>query len=584
MKLRNNQKIKSVYNHLLLISLISALFILSEPEISCQSTHKSSGADEWQSLRFGLMMHWGLYSVAGGVWNGKNIEGYNEQIKHRAKISHEDYYAPLCKQFKAEKFDPDYIARLAKEAGMKYVVITSKHHDGFNLYHTKLSELNSVDATPFAKDAVKLLSDACARQKMNFGIYYSLIDWHYPGSTLMSDSNSDPITPALLEYEVGQLRELLTGYGPLSEIWFDMSYPTLQQSRTLSDLVHLIQPKCMISGRIFNGQEDFLLCGDNEVPDHWYEGPWESAVSMFHDTWGYRSWQVREDLPGKIREKIREIAYVTAHGGNYLLNLGPKPDGTIEEYEVNVLKGIGEWMKANGEAVYNSKPEPFLNLDFGYASSSPGRIYLYIKDLPEDDILRIPGWVDSKPIAHVLSDVALENLPCEIKNGELNIKLNKNQLDGNQTIVAVDYKRDDKPFLPSNLITLSKTQAAIIPVSAGLGWNRIYGNDYYSQRNIVIGREWNIRSEVDGEWEITISRASGTTNAGYLVNVGNVEGQNILAASTTELNESLCVFKLAKGEVTSLKIHSATPGNELDEKDVSLKLIPVVKYSDTKSK
>ena len=575
MKVKNNQKSKSVCDHLILVSLISALFMLSVPRIYCQSTHKSSGAEEWQNLRFGLMMHWGLYSVAGGVWNGKNIEGYNEQIKHRAKISHEDYYGPLCKQFKAEKFDPDYIARLAKEAGMKYIVITSKHHDGFNLYHTKLSELNSVDATPFGKDAIKLLSDACARQQMNFGIYYSLIDWHYPGATPMSDSNSDPITPALMEYEVGQLRELLTGYGPLSEIWFDMSYPTPEQSRTLADLVHLLQPRCMISGRIFNGQEDFQLCGDNEVPNHWYEGPWESAVTMFHDTWGYRSWQVRDDLPGKIREKIREIAYVIAHGGNYLLNLGPKPDGTIEEYEVNVLKGIGEWMRANGEAIYNSKPEPFLNLAFGYASSCPGRIYLYVKDLPADGVLRIPGWVGKMPAAHVLSGALPEKLPCEIKNGELNIKLNKDQLNANQTIVAVDYKNSGRPFLPSKLITLSKTQATVIPVSDGLGWHRIYGNDYYSQRNMVIGREWNIRPEADGEWEIFITRPSGSADTGYLLNAGNAEGQNILPASTSENSRSLGIFKLSKGEVTSLKIHSATPGKELDEKDVSLKLVPV---------
>jgi alpha-L-fucosidase len=568
------KKKNDVFN---ILALVITLCFISNCKVDGQATHESPGAAEWQNLRFGLMMHWGLYSVAGGVWNGKNIEGYNEQIKHRAKISHEDYYAPLCKQFKAEKFNPDYIARLAKEAGMKYILITSKHHDGFNLYHTKLSELNSVDATPFGKDAIKLLSDACARQQMNFGIYYSLIDWHYPGSTPMSGSNSDPITPALMEYEVGQLRELLTGYGPLSEIWFDMSYPTPEQSRTLADLVHLLQPNCMISGRIFNGQEDFLLCGDNEVPDHWYEGPWESAVTMFHDTWGYRSWQVRDDLPGKIREKIKEIAYVTAHGGNYLLNLGPKPDGTIEEYEVKVLKGIGDWMKANGEAIYNSKPEPFLNLDFGYASSCPGRIYLYIKELPADGILRIPGWVGSKPESHVLSEGISEHLPCELKNGELKIKLNKSQLNVNQTIVAIDYEGRGKPFLPSKLISLSKTQAVNLPVSDGLGWHRIYGNDYYSQQNMVIGREWNIRSESDGEWELIISRPSGTADAGYLLNMGNAEGQNILPASTTEKSSSLGIFKLSKGEVTSLKIHSSTPGKELDEKEVSIKIIPVIR-------
>ena len=142
------------------------------------------------------------------------MEGYNEQIKHRAKIPWSEY-EPLTNQFVADKFDPDFISRLAKEAGMRHVLITSKHHEGFNLWHTKLSTFNTVDSTPFGKDAIKLLSDACARQGMKFGVYYSLINWHYPGATPVSNHNSDPITAALEEYTVGQLRELLTGYGPL---------------------------------------------------------------------------------------------------------------------------------------------------------------------------------------------------------------------------------------------------------------------------------------------------------------------------------------------------------------------------------
>jgi alpha-L-fucosidase len=559
-------------------TLIGLLLILNY-SVHGQITHTNPGAGEWQNLRFGLMMHWGIYSVAGGVWNGKNIEGYNEQIKHRAKISDEDYYKPLCKQFTAEKFDPDYIARLAREAGMKYIVITSKHHDGFNLYHTKLSELNAVDATPFGKDAIKLLSDACARQQMQFGVYYSLIDWHYPGTNGMIDHNSNPITPEIEEYEVGQLRELLTGYGPISEIWFDMSYPTPEQSRKLADLVHLIQPKCMISGRIFNGQEDFQLCSDNEVPDHWYEGPWESAVTVFHDTWGYRSWQVRDNLPGKIREKVREVAFVTAHGGNYLLNIGPKPDGTIVDFEVQMLRGIGQWMKVNGEAIYFSKPEPFLDLDFGYATCGAGRIYLYITDLPADGVLRVPNWIDTIPGVHVLSASVANALPCEIKNSALCIRLDKSQLDSNLTIVAVDYKSIAKPYLPSKLVALKKGQGTVLPVTGGLAWHRIYGNDYWSQRNMVVGREWNIKADTDSKWEVVISRSKGEKNTGYLLTVGNTGGQCILVASEKETCQSLGIYELSAREVTRFKLQSATPGKELDEANLTIRFVPVNEFT-----
>ena len=129
----------------------------------------------------------------------------------------------------------------------------------------------------------------------------------------------------------GAIVELLTGYGPLCEIWFDMSRPTLAKSRKFANLVHALQPNCMVSGRIFNGQEDFFVCSDNETPNDWFCGPWESPVSVYHDTWGYRSWQAHKQLPAKIREKVRDLAFVAARGGNYLLNIGPKGDGSIGE-------------------------------------------------------------------------------------------------------------------------------------------------------------------------------------------------------------------------------------------------------------
>ena len=526
----------------------------------------------WRNQKFGLMMHWGLYSVAGGVWKGKQIEGYNEQIKHRAKISWPDYLT-LEPGFTAEKWDPDTIAQLAKDAGMRYVVITSKHHDGFNLWHTRLSDFNPVDSTPAKKDVLKMLSDACARKKMNFGVYYSLIDWHYPGAAPMSDSNSDPITPALENYTLGQLRELLTGYGPISEVWFDMSAPTPQQSKKIADLVHELQPDCMVSGRIWNGEDDFMVCGDNEVPDTWSEGAWESPVTMFHDTWGYRSWQQRDNLPGKIREKIRDLAMVTSRGGNYLLNIGPRGDGSIVEFDADVLKGIGKWMKANGEAIYTGEPEPHLKLEFGYATRRGGRLYLYVTAPASDEKLHVPGWIAQLPKAHVLTAGKPEPLLCKIDEGILTIKLPADLLDPNLTIVAVDFA-GKQPCIPSDAVIVNEAPVTLASSSA-LAWHRMSGNDYYSLHSFVTAREWVVMPRKSGLWKVIAKRSAGGAHAGFVLSANGHEAQFILPDSANAQEQECLSLELKAGEMATLKLHDIGPGSELNDKGLELELAPV---------
>jgi len=556
----------------LVFLLLNCAPILAQASTLLDSGNLPTRSRQWRDLKFGLMLHWGLYSVPGGVWNGTNIAGYDEQIKHLAKIPSEQY-DQLTNQFRADKFDPDYIARLAKAAGMRYVVITSKHHDGFNLWHSKLSSFNAVDATPFGKDAIKLLADACARHAMKFGVYYSLIDWHYPGATPMSDHNSDAITPALEEYTLGQLRELLTGYGPLAEIWFDMSKPTPEQSQKFAALTHALQPNCMVSGRIFNRQEDFQLCGDNEIPTTWIAGPWETAVTAYHETWGYRSWQVRDDLPGKIREKIRDVAFITARGGNYLLNIGPRGDGSIVEFEADMLRGIGHWMQVNDEAIFGTDPEPWLHLDFGYATSRPGRLYLFVKDFPADGVLRVPGWQAPLPKARVLSATAEKVLDCLLENQTLTIKLPKAQEDPNLTVLAVDYK-SPQPFLPAGVVRLTPGQALTLLATNGLPWQRLVGQDYYSQHPELVAREWNLLTPETGDWLVVAHRATGGDTKGYLFRLGDSAGQFILPASSSAASQECGRVTLVGGQWVRLQLHSISPGGALADQNLSLELLP----------
>ncbi len=371
---------------------------------------------DWQSRKFGMFIHFGLYSELGGVWKGERIQDYNEQIRLHAHIP-KDEYAAVAARFNPSKWDPDAIVKLAEAAGMKFIVITSKHHDGFSMFHTRESKFNIVDGSPYGKDIVKGLSDACARHGMKFGVYFSTIDWQDPRANGISQppakENDNVIPKAHEDYNVAQLRELTTRYGPLTEVWFDMGQPTPEQSERFAATVHTAQPECMVSGRVFNSQGDFTVMGDNELPTSVIDEPWQTPGSIYDETWGYRSWQERKDLAGKTHEHLLRLVKVVSRGGNYILNIGPRGDGTVVEFEADVLRGVGAWVKANAEAVYGSSAQPFRELDFGYATTKPGRLYLMVTKWPADGQLALPGLKNKLTRAYLLSDSAKTPLPLD---------------------------------------------------------------------------------------------------------------------------------------------------------------------------
>ncbi|WP_263383798.1 alpha-L-fucosidase [Granulicella arctica] len=350
----------------------------------------------WKSRRFGMFIHFGLYSELGGVWQGKQIDnGYSEQIMANAPIPR-DQYAKLASSFNPANFDADAIVALAKAAGMRFIVVTAKHHDGFSMFATKQSDFNIVEGTPYHKDVVKQLSEACARGGLKFGVYYSTIDWHAPTGSPYIEGNSNPISDDHAKFNRAQLTELLTGYGPLSEIWFDMGKPTPEQSQSFAQTVHRLQPATMVSGRVFNYQGDFTVMGDNEVPKFAIDEPWQTPASIYGETWGYRSWQKHGEVADKVHEKILELVTVVSGGGNYILNIGPKGDGSVVPFESQVLQGMGSWVKANGAAIFGSPNDvpggsPFQNLNFGYATLGKTHLYLFVKSLPADGKLLLPG-------------------------------------------------------------------------------------------------------------------------------------------------------------------------------------------------
>ncbi len=355
----------------LLLLLSSCLFL--------QTMSQEKPTQKWLDQKYSMFIHFGLYSVYGGVYRGEPVtRGYSEQIQSFAGIF-SDWYGATARRFEPTAWNADEVVALAKAAGMRSIVFTAKHHDGFCMYHSQYTKFNIVDATPYRRDIMKELADACRRGGVDFAVYYSLIDWHFPQAAPISSHNADEITPEHFEFSVKQVEEIMTRYGSISEIWFDMGSLTPEQSKRLYNLVDSLQPQCMISGRLGNNYVDFSVMADNEYPDYKMATPWQTAASMFDETWGYRSWQERGEVSTKVKEKIESMVKVVSNGGNYLLNIGPRGDGSIVEFERDVLLDMGDWLKINSEAVYATKANPLPTRDKNfYVTTKDNSLYLFL--------------------------------------------------------------------------------------------------------------------------------------------------------------------------------------------------------------
>ncbi len=362
----------------------------------------------WNEARFGMFIHWGLYSIPAGVYKGRQIPGIGEWIMQKAPIPVEEY-EKYASQFNPVKFDAGEWVKIARDAGMKYIVITSKHHDGFCLWDSKVTKWDVMDATPFKRDILKELKEACDQNDIKLCFYHSIMDWHHPDvqapfyPNYNDTKRSNPNFPRYVNnYLKPQLRELIENYGNLGILWFDGEWIkdwTSAMGKDMYNYVRSLQPDIIINNRVDKGRrgmqgmnEEGNFAGDygtpeQEIPDTGLPGvPWESCMTM-NDTWGYKSydsnWKSSETL-------IRNIIDITSKGGNYLLNVGPTSEGLIPEASVQRLKAIGAWMQVNGQAIHGTSASPFEKPVWGRYTRKPGKIFAHVFERPADGVLNVP--------------------------------------------------------------------------------------------------------------------------------------------------------------------------------------------------
>lgn len=451
--------------------------------------------NSWKNQKYSMFIHWGaIYSTLGGVWEGKPVtRGYSEQIQSHAGI-YSDVYGDVAKQFNPQYWNADSIVLLAKAAGMKSVVMTSKHHDGFCMFHSAYTDYNVVDATPFKRDVLKELSDACRRHGLKFGMYFSLIDWHFPQAYPISSSNSDPITPEHHEFNKKQVTELMTNYGPVSEIWFDMGSLTSAQSEDLAEIVHHLQPGCMVSGRLGNDAGDFCVMGDNQYPDYKIASAWQTPASVYDETWGYRSWQQHGPVADKAHEKLAGLIKVVSRGGNYLLNIGPRGDGSVVDFEKDVLLTNGEWLKHNGEAIYGAQANPFdTTFVWGEVTTKPGKLYLHLLQAPAGGIITLPGLTSQVTQVSLLDGNKKLQCKVSVKNGATVIQLPAGFQVPDKTIRVLTLSCKDRvDIVPVHLLknpaVLSRANATPLYSFSGIDYDSYYRSQVGDRWTFTAGK------------------------------------------------------------------------------------------------
>jgi len=565
---------------------------------------KTATLPEWFSGgKFGMFIHWGPYSVLGGEWNGKRIEQGDiaEWIMQRFQIPLAEY-RKVAAAFDPAQFHAREWVALAKNAGMKYLVITAKHHDGFAMFDSEVSGYNIVDYTKFGRDPLKELSEACAEAGIKFCVYYShREDWENPyayGNTWDFDSSQTSLDtmdhPELFRKYVDdkalpQLKELLTHYGPLGIVWFDRGMYTPEQGKEFADLVHALQPNCLVNGRVGHYDQellgDYQSLTDNGMPVGGIEEAWETPQTL-NDTWGFSKFDQNWKSAGDI---IKRMVAVVSKGGNYLLNVGPTGEGIIPGPSVKILRSVGEWMNKNSESIYGTSPSPFpVEFPWGFCTRKGDLLYLHVFDWPVDGILKLEGLNNRIRNAYMLTDKAGKLNVNRDKSGQWLISLPESRPDTINSVVVsqiagppdidplVVQQKGGEPVV-LDYLTASTQGKAVKRFNRKGEEGQFHISKMEGPEDVI---EWHVKMVNPGMYDVSITYAAipGWENCSYRVSAGKEQIMGMVKSGQgwheykTEKIGRIRVSK--KGEI----LFRLYPEHQLDHYLMyfrSLKLVPI---------
>jgi len=550
------------------------LFALEgDPYANESPAQKDERMGWWRQAKFGMFIHWGVYAVPAGTYDGKQIGGIGEWIMLRGKIPVATYQG-YAKEFNPVKYDPSAWAELAKEAGMRYMVITSKHHDGFTLFPSEASKWNIADATPYKKDLIAPLAEAARSRGIKFGLYYSQAqDWTNPGGAKAGyndgegwdDAQKGSFDQYIDQVAVPQVREILTRYQP-DVLWWDT--PHLMNAERAEKLAKLLplKPGIIHNNRLGGGYRGDTETPEQHIPAKGFPGrDWETCMTM-NDTWGYKSydhnWKPLSTL-------ITNLVDIASKGGNYLLNVGPTAEGEIPAESIKLLKEVGAWMKVNGESIYGTTASPVGKPSWGRCTFKTNgenpTVYLHVFEWPKDGKLIVPGLLNQPVSANLLAgDVKLE-----ISKSDAGVVVNLPASAPDPISSTIKLAIQGRPEVAEPFVSADKEGVIrLLPGDAVCEGEEVKSEEKGGQSNIGYWTNpkdtvsWNLRAENEGKYIVRIEAASPTEGSALMI-----QGVGKLACSVpkTGAYETYQTVKvgevhLPKGEKVKLTLRPVVDG------------------------